>query len=164
MGAEDANTATAMSGGKKLKVGVVGAAGGIGQPLALLLKISPLVGELSLFDVAPFTPGVLDAYIFCLCGRLHMYASLGFCTFVRNQPSALSPGLIVVYSSILQHLISKLHASSVVFVPFVWPFPEVAGLGLLDRLPRWTEQLLLSSYISNRTSTISNVSSPSCSI
>jgi hypothetical protein len=61
MGAEDANTATAMSGGKKLKVGVVGAAGGIGQPLALLLKISPLVGELSLFDVAPFTPGVCDA-------------------------------------------------------------------------------------------------------
>jgi lactate/malate dehydrogenase, NAD binding domain len=47
-------------GDKKLKVGVVGAAGGIGQPLALLLKLSPFVTELSLFDVAPFTPGMLD--------------------------------------------------------------------------------------------------------
>lgn len=34
------------------KVAVLGAAGGIGQPLALLLKASPLVGELSLYDVA----------------------------------------------------------------------------------------------------------------
>jgi hypothetical protein len=34
------------------KVAVLGAAGGIGQPLALLLKTSPLIGELSLYDVA----------------------------------------------------------------------------------------------------------------
>lgn len=40
------------------KVTVLGAAGGIGQPLSLLLKLNPLVGELSLYDVAPFTPGV----------------------------------------------------------------------------------------------------------
>ena len=31
---------------------MLGAAGGIGQPLALLLKQNPLIGELSLFDVA----------------------------------------------------------------------------------------------------------------
>jgi len=37
---------------------VVGAAGGIGQPLSLLLKESPLVTNLSLYDVAPVTPGV----------------------------------------------------------------------------------------------------------
>jgi len=37
---------------------VVGAAGGIGQPLSLLLKQSQLVTELSLYDVAPVTPGV----------------------------------------------------------------------------------------------------------
>lgn len=37
---------------------VVGAAGGIGQPLSLLLKNDPLVSELSLYDVAPVTPGV----------------------------------------------------------------------------------------------------------
>uniref|UniRef100_A0A6Q2YMI3 Malate dehydrogenase n=1 Tax=Esox lucius TaxID=8010 RepID=A0A6Q2YMI3_ESOLU len=36
---------------------VLGASGGIGQPLSLLLKNSPLVGELSLFDIA-HTPGV----------------------------------------------------------------------------------------------------------
>lgn len=44
-------------GDKPCKVAVVGAAGGIGQPLSLLLKLSPFVTELSLFDVAPFTPG-----------------------------------------------------------------------------------------------------------
>ena len=39
------------------KVAVLGAAGGIGQPLSLLLKLCPLIGELSLYDVAN-TPGV----------------------------------------------------------------------------------------------------------
>lgn len=39
------------------KVAVLGAAGGIGQPLSLLLKQSPLVTELSLYDVVN-TPGV----------------------------------------------------------------------------------------------------------
>ena len=40
------------------RVAVVGAAGGIGQPLSLLLKQNPLVSELMLYDVAPVTPGV----------------------------------------------------------------------------------------------------------
>lgn len=35
----------------------MGASGGIGQPLALLLKQSPLVSELSLYDIVN-TPGV----------------------------------------------------------------------------------------------------------
>ncbi|CAN6341167.1 unnamed protein product [Urochloa humidicola] len=39
------------------KVAILGAAGGIGQPLALLMKINPLVTSLSLFDIAG-TPGV----------------------------------------------------------------------------------------------------------
>jgi len=43
---------------KSRKVAVIGAAGGIGQPLSLLLKLDPLVGELALYDVAPVTPGV----------------------------------------------------------------------------------------------------------
>jgi malate dehydrogenase len=47
-----------MSGAaRNYKVAVAGAAGGIGQPLALLLKLDPLVKELSLFDVVR-TPGV----------------------------------------------------------------------------------------------------------
>ncbi|XP_058789643.1 malate dehydrogenase, mitochondrial [Phymastichus coffea] len=39
------------------KVAVMGASGGIGQPLSLLLKESPLVTELSLYDIVN-TPGV----------------------------------------------------------------------------------------------------------
>jgi len=39
------------------KVVVIGAAGGIGQPLSLLLKNSPLVSELALYDIV-HTPGV----------------------------------------------------------------------------------------------------------
>mmetsp|Transcript_8751 Transcript_8751/g.18843 ORF Transcript_8751/g.18843 Transcript_8751/m.18843 type:complete len:346 (-) Transcript_8751:263-1300(-) len=40
------------------KVAVLGAAGGIGQPLSLLLKLNPRVTELTCYDVAPVTPGV----------------------------------------------------------------------------------------------------------
>lgn len=39
------------------KVAVLGAAGGIGQPLSLLMKLNPLVSHLSLYDIAG-TPGV----------------------------------------------------------------------------------------------------------
>lgn len=39
------------------KVTVLGAAGGIGQPLALLMKLNPLVSQLSLYDINN-TPGV----------------------------------------------------------------------------------------------------------
>ena len=40
-----------------MKVAVLGASGGIGQPLALLLKHNPLISHLSLFDIV-HTPGV----------------------------------------------------------------------------------------------------------
>lgn len=40
-----------------VKAAVLGASGGIGQPLSLLLKISPLIDELALYDVIA-TPGV----------------------------------------------------------------------------------------------------------
>ncbi|EHA8591081.1 putative Malate dehydrogenase, mitochondrial [Cocos nucifera] len=39
------------------KVAILGAAGGIGQPLALLMKLNPLVSSLALYDIAG-TPGV----------------------------------------------------------------------------------------------------------
>jgi malate dehydrogenase len=39
------------------KVGVMGAAGGIGQPMSLLLKLNPRISHLSLFDIV-HTPGV----------------------------------------------------------------------------------------------------------
>ena len=42
-----------------MKVAVLGAAGGIGQPLSLILKTNlPAGSQLSLYDVAPVTPGV----------------------------------------------------------------------------------------------------------
>jgi malate dehydrogenase len=40
------------------KVAVLGAAGGIGQPLSLLLKLLPGISELRLYDVAPMVNGV----------------------------------------------------------------------------------------------------------
>ncbi|GFF56629.1 malate dehydrogenase, cytoplasmic [Aspergillus lentulus] len=40
-----------------VKAAVLGASGGIGQPLSLLLKACPLVDELALYDVVN-TPGV----------------------------------------------------------------------------------------------------------
>ncbi|KAF1896661.1 hypothetical protein Lal_00034360 [Lupinus albus] len=39
------------------KVAILGAAGGIGQPLSLLMKLNPLVSSLSLYDIGG-TPGV----------------------------------------------------------------------------------------------------------
>lgn len=42
---------------RKSKVAVLGAGGGIGQPLSLLLKIEPLVTSLSLYDIRG-APGV----------------------------------------------------------------------------------------------------------
>jgi malate dehydrogenase len=46
-----------MSASVNCKVAILGAAGGIGQPLSLLVKMNPLVTELALFDIVN-TPGV----------------------------------------------------------------------------------------------------------
>ncbi|KAK4360609.1 hypothetical protein RND71_019561 [Anisodus tanguticus] len=47
----------AKGGSAGFKVAILGAAGGIGQPLAMLMKMNPLVSVLHLYDVAN-TPGV----------------------------------------------------------------------------------------------------------
>ncbi|EPS70103.1 malate dehydrogenase, glyoxysomal [Genlisea aurea] len=47
----------AKGGASGFKVAILGAAGGIGQPLAMLMKINPLVSVLHLYDVVN-TPGV----------------------------------------------------------------------------------------------------------
>jgi malate dehydrogenase len=47
----------ASEAGPERKVTVLGAAGGIGQPLAMLMKLNPLVSSLSLYDIAN-TPGI----------------------------------------------------------------------------------------------------------
>lgn len=51
-------SSSSAKGAKAFKVSVIGAAGGIGAPLSLLLKQNPLISHLSLFDLAPVTPGV----------------------------------------------------------------------------------------------------------
>ena len=45
------------SAARQSKVAVLGAGGGIGQPLSLLLKLNPHVTELSLYDIRG-APGV----------------------------------------------------------------------------------------------------------
>jgi malate dehydrogenase len=45
------------SSARQTKVAVLGAGGGIGQPLSLLLKVDPLVSSLSLYDIRG-APGV----------------------------------------------------------------------------------------------------------
>jgi malate/lactate dehydrogenase len=40
------------------KIAVVGAAGGIGQPLSMLLKLNVAPDVLALYDVSPAAPGV----------------------------------------------------------------------------------------------------------
>lgn len=42
------------------KVAILGAAGGIGQPLSLLIKMSPLVSHLHLYDIANVKGVVAD--------------------------------------------------------------------------------------------------------
>lgn len=42
---------------RETKVALLGASGGIGQPLALLLKLNPLISHLALYDIV-HTPGV----------------------------------------------------------------------------------------------------------
>lgn len=60
------------------KVCVVGAAGGIGQPLSLLLKNNPLVTELRCYDLAPVTPGVA-------CDLSHINTPAKVTGFVGND-------------------------------------------------------------------------------
>jgi len=73
------------------KVAVMGAAGGIGQPLSMLLRCSPLVSELSLYDVAPIVKGVAcdlshcdvgDGKVAGFCGDAELGACLTGCDLV----------------------------------------------------------------------------------
>lgn len=44
---------------------LLGAAGGIGQPLGLLLKMNKNISQLNLYDLAPFTKGVAKDLSHC---------------------------------------------------------------------------------------------------
>ena len=52
-----ASSLSSLRGMSTTKVTVLGASGGIGQPLSMLLKLSPYITELACYDIA-HTPGV----------------------------------------------------------------------------------------------------------
>lgn len=69
------------------QVALLGAAGGIGQPLGLLLKMNKYISELSLYDIAPFTPGVAKDLSHCntpskvTAAVAAMHAALSTCAY-----------------------------------------------------------------------------------
>ena len=64
---------------------LLGAAGGIGQPLGLLLKMNRHIDELSLYDLAPFTKGVAKDLSHC-----NTAAKVPVNIRVQHQPSFVS--------------------------------------------------------------------------
>ena len=78
---------------RTMKVAVLGAAGGIGQALALLLKTQlPAGAKLSLYDIAPVTPGVA-------VDLSHIPTDVEVKGFAGEDPSAALEGADVVLIS-----------------------------------------------------------------
>lgn len=104
-----------------MKVAVLGAAGGIGQALALLLKTQlPSGSELSLYDIAPVTPGVAvdlshiptDVKIKGFCGEDATPALVGADVVLISAGVARKPGmdrsdLFNVNAGIVKNLIQQ---------------------------------------------------------
>lgn len=67
------------SSARQTKVAVLGAGGGIGQPLSLLLKVDPLVSSLSLYDIRG-APGVA-------ADVSHIDADSSVCCLVPTSPT-----------------------------------------------------------------------------
>lgn len=76
---------------RNYKVGVVGASGGIGQPLSLLLKLDPNVTELSLFDVVR-TPGVAADISHCCTGA----KTTGYAGSENIEPALKDCDIVVI--------------------------------------------------------------------
>ncbi|KAH8418630.1 hypothetical protein KR222_007628, partial [Zaprionus bogoriensis] len=77
---------------RNYKVSVVGAGGGIGQPLSLLLKLNPLVSELSLHDVVPLKGVALDLSHICTNPQVGSFEG----TDVAKLATALADSHVVV--------------------------------------------------------------------
>ena len=105
-----------------MKVAVLGAAGGIGQALALLLKTQlPSGSELSLYDIAPVTPGVAvdlshiptDVKIKGFCGEDATPALVGADVVLISAGVARKPGmdrsdLFNVNAGIVKNLVQQI--------------------------------------------------------
>ncbi|MBS4687211.1 malate dehydrogenase [Aeromonas sobria] len=108
-----------------MKVAVLGAAGGIGQALALLLKNRlPAGSELSLYDIAPVTPGVAvdlshiptDVAIKGFCGEDPTPALVGADVVLISAGVARKPGmdrsdLFNINAGIVKNLVEKCAAT-----------------------------------------------------
>ncbi len=123
-----------------MQVALLGAAGGIGQPLGLLLKMNKLVGELSLYDVAPVTPGVAKDLSHCNTPStvpLRAPAPAHTClSCVRPAYTAVSPATMFgasdscnhaglgsctnAASSLLPHALQRCMTSCMAQPPLVW--------------------------------------------
>ena len=104
-----------------MKVAVLGAAGGIGQALALLLKNRlPAGSELSLYDIAPVTPGVAadlshiptDVKVKGFCGEDPSPALVGADVVLISAGVARKPGmdrsdLFNINAGIVKNLVEK---------------------------------------------------------
>ena len=69
------------SSARQTKVAVLGAGGGIGQPLSLLLKVDPFVSSLSLYDIRG-APGVA-------ADVSHIDSDSSVCCLVSTSPSSV---------------------------------------------------------------------------
>ncbi len=77
---------------RQTKVAVLGAGGGIGQPLSLLLKVDPLVSSLSLYDIRG-APGVAadvshidtDSSVCCLVPASPIHINLKLHPYSRSR-------------------------------------------------------------------------------
>lgn len=76
----------AKGGAPGFKVAILGAAGGIGQPLAMLMKMNPLVSVLHLYDIVN-TPGVTADISHMDTGAVVIYSEelMSYCFLFLNN-------------------------------------------------------------------------------
>ena len=114
-------SASGSSSSMGFKVGVLGAGGGIGQPLSLLLKMSPYVSELTVYDIAN-TKGVAADLSHCntpchvsgYVGNEELGASLRDCDLViipagvPRKPGMTRDDLFNINAGIVRGLVSAI--------------------------------------------------------
>ena len=78
----------ARTGVRNYKVAVLGASGGIGQPLSLLLKLDPQITDLSLFDVVKTTGVAADISHCCTKAKviIMIFIRLEFQISLQSNP------------------------------------------------------------------------------
>jgi len=120
---------------RQTKVAVLGAGGGIGQPLSLLLKIDPLVSSLSLYDIRG-APGVA-------ADVSHIDSDSSVCHLVPPSRATYSPRLSQVKGYTADQLDEALEGAKVVVIPAGVP-RKVWFNHITEIRCRWSYDLLRS--------------------